>query len=181
MLGPTGSGVVYGRYDAWESTPPFHGGGEMIEIVKYESSTYKPPPMRFEAGTPPIAEVIGLHAAMDYLDAVGRQRIHANDAQLVAQARRGLGALPGMRLLGPAEGGTGLVTFTIDGVHPHDLCTYLDERGIAIRGGHHCTMPLHKKLGLSASARASFHLYTTPQEVDTLVAAVGAAIRFFAG
>jgi cysteine desulfurase/selenocysteine lyase len=86
-----------------------------------------------------------------------------------------------MRLLGPAEGGTGLVTFTIDGVHPHDLCTYLDERGIAIRGGHHCTMPLHKKLGLSASARASFHLYTTPQEVDTLVAAVGAAIRFFAG
>ncbi len=181
MLGPTGSGVVYGRYDLLEATPPFHGGGEMIEVVRWDHSTYKAPPMRFEAGTPPIAEAIGLHAAMDYLDAVGRERIHKHDAELVALARRGLGALPGLRLLGPAQGGTGLVTFVVDGVHAHDLSTYLDERGIAIRGGHHCTMPLHKKLGLSSSARASFHLYNTHAEVECLVESVEAAIKFFNG
>jgi len=181
MLGPTGSGVLYGRYAMLEATPPFHGGGEMIDIVRWDHSTYKAPPMRFEAGTPPIAEAIGLHAAMDYLDAVGRERIHNHDAELVALARRGLGALPGVRLLGPAHGGTGLVTFVIEGVHSHDLSTFLDERGIAIRGGHHCTMPLHKKLGLSASARASFHLYNTPAEIEYLVEAVEDAIKFFGG
>ena len=181
MLGPTGSGVLYGRHEILEATPPFHGGGEMIDIVRWDHSTYKAPPMRFEAGTPPIAEAIGLHAAMDYLDAVGRERIHNHDAELVALARRGLGALPGVRLLGPAHGGTGLVTFAIEGVHSHDLSTFLDERGIAIRGGHHCTMPLHKKLGLSASARASFHLYNTPAEIEYLVEAVEDAIKFFGG
>ena len=181
MLGPTGSGILYGRYDLLAAMPPFHGGGEMIEIVRWDRSTYKAPPMRFEAGTPSIAEAIGLHTAMDYLCAVGRERIHQHDAELVALARRGLGVLPGVRLLGPAEGGTGLVTFVIDGVHAHDLSTFLDERGIAIRGGHHCTMPLHKKLGLSSSARASFHLYNTHAEVECLVDAVEAAIKFFAG
>jgi cysteine desulfurase/selenocysteine lyase len=179
MLGPTGSGVLYGRYAMLDDTPPFHGGGEMIEVVRYDHSTYRSPPGRFEAGTPSIAEAIGLHAAMDYLDAVGRERIHRHDAELVALARRGLGELPGLRLLGPAQGGTGLVTFTIDGVHPHDLATFLDGRGIAIRGGHHCTMPLHKRLGLSASARASFHLYNTHAEVECLVEAVEDAIMFF--
>lgn len=181
MLGPTGSGVLYGRYEMLDDTPPFHGGGEMIEVVRYDHSTYRSPPGRFEAGTPSIAEAIGLHAALDYLDAVGRERIHRHDAELVALARSGLGALPGLRLLGPAQGGTGLVTFTIDGVHPHDLSTFLDGRGIAIRGGHHCTMPLHKKLGLSASARASFHLYNTHAEVECLVESVEAAIKFFRG
>ncbi len=179
MLGPTGSGVLYGRYEMLEATPPFPGGGEMIEIVRWDSSTYKAPPMRFEAGTPPIAEAIGLHAAMDYLDAVGRARIHHHDAELVALARRGLDELPKVTLLGPAQGGTGLVTFVIDGVHAHDLSTFLDERGIAIRGGHHCTMPLHKKLGLNSSARASFHLYNTHAEVECFVEAVEDAIRFF--
>ena len=179
MLGPTGSGVLYGRYEMLEATPPFHGGGEMIEIVRWDSSTYKAPPMRFEAGTPPIAEAIGLHAAMDYLDAGGRARIHHHDAELVALARRGLDELPKVTLLGPAQGGTGLVTFVIDGVHAHDLSTFLDERGIAIRGGHHCTMPLHKKLGLNSSARASFHLYNTHAEVECFVEAVEDAIRFF--
>ncbi|MBK8479443.1 MAG: SufS family cysteine desulfurase [Opitutaceae bacterium] len=179
MLGPTGSGVLYGRYAALEATPPFHGGGEMIETVRFDHSTYRLPPGRFEAGTPSIAEAIGLHAAMDYLDAVGRDRIHKHDAELVALARSGLGSLPGVRLLGPAAGGTGLVTFVIDGLPPYDLSTFLDGRGIAIRGGHHCTMPLHKKLGLSASARASFHLYNTHAEVECLVEAVEAAIKFF--
>jgi cysteine desulfurase/selenocysteine lyase len=181
MLGPTGSGVLYGRYAMLEATPPFHGGGEMIEIVRYERSSYRLPPGRFEAGTPSIAEAIGLHVAMDYLDAVGRARIHQHDAELVALARRGLGALPGLHLLGPAEGGTGLVTFAIDGLPAYDLSTFLDARGIAIRGGHHCTMPLHKKLGLTASARASFHLYNTHAEVECLVEAVEAAIKFFGG
>ena len=181
MLGPTGSGVLYGRYAMLEATPPFHGGGEMIEIVRFDRSTYRLPPGRFEAGTPSIAEAIGLHAAMNYLDAVGRERIHQHDAELVALARRGLGALPGLHLLGPAEGGTGLVTFVIDGLPAYDLSTFLDARGIAIRGGHHCTMPLHKKLGLTASARASFHLYNTHAEVECLVEAVEAAIKFFGG
>ena len=181
MLGPTGSGVLYGRYEKLLETPPFHGGGEMIDVVRYEGSTYRLPPGRFEAGTPSIAEAIGLHVAMDYLDAVGRERIHQHDAELVALARRGLGALPGVRLLGPAQGGTGLVTFVIDGIASYDLATFLDGRGIAIRSGHHCTMPLHKKLGLTASARASFHLYNTHAEVECFVEAVGAAIKVFGG
>ncbi len=181
MLGPTGSGVVYGRYELLEATPPFHGGGEMIEIVRYEGSTYKPPPMRFEAGTPPIAEAIGLHAAMDYLDAVGRERIHRHDAELVALARRGLGSLAGVRLLGPAEGGTGLVSFVVDGLHTDDISQFLNSRGIAIRGGNHCTMPLHNKLGIRTSARASFHLYNTHAEIECLVEAVEDAIQFFRG
>ncbi len=179
MLGPTGSGVLYGRYEMLEATPPFHGGGEMIEIVHFDRSIYRLPPGRFEAGTPSIAEAIGLHVAMDYLDAVGRERIHKHDAELVALARRGLGELPKVTLLGPAQGGTGLVTFVIDGVPPYDLSTFLDGRGIAIRGGHHCTMPLHKKLGLNASARASFHLYNTHAEVECFLEAVEDAIRFF--
>jgi len=181
MLGPTGSGLLWGRFELLDAMPPFHGGGEMIDVVKYERSTYKRPPMRFEAGTPPIAEAIGLHAALDYLDAVGRDRIHAHDAELVALARRGLAALPGVRLLGPAAGATGLVSFIIDGVHAHDLSTFLDERGVAVRGGHHCTMPLHKKLGVISTARASFHLYNTPAEVEFFVSAVEDAIEFFSG
>lgn len=179
MLGPTGSGFLWGRYALLEATPPFHGGGEMIDVVKYDKATFKKPPMRFEAGTPPIAEAIGLHAAMDYLDSVGRERIHAHDAELVALARAGLKALPGLRLLGPDKEGAGLVSFIIEGVHAHDLSTWLDEKGIAVRGGHHCTMPLHKKLGLISTARASFHLYNTKAEVEYLVKCVAEAIGFF--
>ena len=181
MLGPTGSGLLYGRYELLDAMPPFHGGGEMIDVVRYDQTTFKKPPMRFEAGTPSIAEAIGLHAAMDYLDAVGRTAICQHDAELVALARRGLAGLPGVRLLGPADGGTGLVSFIVDGVHAHDLSTFLDERGIAIRGGHHCTMPLHKKLGLVSTARASFHLYNTTGEVEFFVQTVAEAIQFFAG
>ncbi len=179
MLGPTGSGVVFGRYEVLEQTPPFHGGGEMIDVVDWHRSTFRKPPGRFEAGTPPIAEAIGLHVAMDYLDAVGRERIHKHDAELVAAARRDLGGLPGVRLLGPETGGTGLVSFVIDGLHSHDLSTYLDNRGIAIRGGHHCTMPLHKKLGITASSRASFHLYNTHAEIECLAEGVESALKFF--
>jgi cysteine desulfurase/selenocysteine lyase len=179
MLGPTGSGVLYGRYEKLLETPPFHGGGEMIDVVRYEGSTYRLPPGRFEAGTPSIAEAIGLHVAMDYLDAVGRERIHQHDAELVAFARKGLASLPGVRLLGPAQGGTGLVTFVVDGIAAYDLATFLDGRGIAVRSGHHCTMPLHHKLGLTASTRASFHLYNTPAEVERFLEATAAAIKFF--
>lgn len=179
MLGPTGSGVLYGRYEKLEETPPFHGGGEMIDVVRYEGSTFRPPPGRFEAGTPSIAEAIGLHVAMDYLDAVGRERVHQHDAELVAAARAGLAALPGVHLFGPAQGGTGLVTFVVDGVAPYDLATFLDGRGIAVRSGHHCTMPLHKKLGYNASVRASFHLYNTLAEVECFLEAVEAGIKLF--
>lgn len=181
MAGPTGSGILFGRYELLEKMPPFHGGGEMIEQVRYEKSTYKKPPMRFEAGTPPIAEAIGLAAAMDYLDSLGRAEIAKHDASLGDLARRGLAAIPGVHLLGPAHGGTGVVSFTVDGVHAHDLVTHADQFGIALRGGHHCTMPLHKKLGLVSTSRASFYVYNTHAEVEFFLGKIEEAIGFFKG
>lgn len=168
--GPTGIGALYGRFEALDSLPPYQGGGEMISTVRYEVSTYKPAPQKFEAGTPNIAGAIGLAAALDYLDTTGMDAIFAHDRELAAYAHELLAALPGLRILGPAaKERSGLVTFTMAGIHAADIVTAANEFGIALRGGHHCTEPLHHKLGLPASARASFYLYNTRDEVDTLV------------
>lgn len=167
--GPTGIGVLYGRFDALDSLPPWQGGGEMIAHVRYSASTYKRAPQKFEAGTPPIAGAIGLAAALDYLEGIGMDAIAAHDRELAALAHRELAALGFVRILGPGpEHRAGLITFTIDGLHAADIVTAADQAGIALRGGHHCTEPLHHKLGLSASARASFYLYNTPEEIHAL-------------
>ncbi len=171
MAGPTGFGVLYGRKELLDAMPPWRGGGEMIKTVTYEHSTWNSLPYKFEAGTPDIAGAIGFGAAMDYLDAVGRDKIQQHDQEMGAYAAEQLGAIPGMRLLGPPVGQprAGLVAFAHETVHSEDICTLADEAGIALRGGHHCTMPMHDKFGISASARASFYLYNTPEEVDRLV------------
>jgi cysteine desulfurase/selenocysteine lyase len=181
MAGPTGSGALFGRFEILEKMAPYHGGGEMIDQVSYERTTFKAPPMRFEAGTPSIADAIGLGAAVEYIEALGRDMIARHDASLGALARRGLSEIRGVRVLGPAQGGSGVVSFAIDDVHAHDLVTYADQAGIALRGGHHCTMPLHRKLGLTSSSRASFYVYNTHAEVECFLECVENAIGFFGG
>jgi cysteine desulfurase/selenocysteine lyase len=181
MAGPTGIGVLFGRFEILEKMAPFHGGGEMIDQVSFDRTTFKAPPMRFEAGTPSIADAIGLAAAIEYIEALGREMIARHDASLGALARRGLSEIAGVRLLGPAQGGTGVVSFAIDDVHAHDLVTFADQAGVALRGGHHCTMPLHKKLGLTSSSRASFYVYNTHAEVERFLECVEDAIGFFGG
>lgn len=178
MCGPTGSGALYGRRAWLEKMPPWHGGGEMIVTVAFESSTFKEPPHRFEAGTPPISEAIALGAAADYLECLGRDAIAAHDAALTSYARRRLLEVPGLRIVSPPESGA-IVSFVMDSAHPHDLVTYANEYGLALRGGHHCTMPLMKKLGLPGTARASFYFYNTEAEVDRTAEILHAAQRFF--
>jgi len=188
MLGPTGIGVLWGRYGLLEQLPPFLGGGEMIEIVEMERSTYAAPPARFEAGTPPIAQAVGLGAAVDYLSALGMANVAAHEQAITAHALERLTAIEGLRILGPAEpvDRGGAVAFTLatrDGleVHPHDVMQFLDARGIAVRGGHHCARPLHKRFRVASSTRASFYLYTTPAEVDRLADALIYTRDFFGG
>ena len=181
MCGPTGIGVLWGRYQLLEKLPPFLGGGEMIEVVRMEGSSYAPPPHRFEAGTQPIAQAVGLGAAIDYLSLLGMSEIQAHETEITGRLLAGLGGLAGVHLLGPTDRDDrgGAVAFTVDGVHPHDLMQLLDSRGVAVRGGHHCAAPLHRRLGVQSSSRASGYLYTTPQEVDALVEAVAWAHDFF--
>lgn len=181
MCGPTGIGVLWGRYELLEQLPPFLGGGEMIEVVRMESSTFAPPPARFEAGTPPITQAIGLGAAVDYLSGLGMDAIEAHDRLITERILAGLGELDYVRILGPTEmvDRGAAVSFTVDQVHPHDLMQLLDSRGVAVRGGHHCAAPLHKRLGVQSSSRASGYLYTTTEEVDALVEAVSWAHDFF--
>lgn len=181
--GPTGIGVLYGRFAELDRLPPWQGGGEMISHVRYEGSTYKAAPQKFEAGTPPIAQAIGLAAALDYLEGVGMDAIAAHDRALAALAHRELEALGFVRMLGPsiARERTSLVAFNLDGVHAADVVTAADQAGIALRGGHHCTEPLHSKLGLSASVRASFYLYNTEEEIRALVQALQKIHRLLAG
>lgn len=181
MLGPTGIGVLWGRYDLLESLPPFLGGGEMIEVVKMSGSTYAPPPYRFEAGTQPIAQVVGLAAAIDYLEAVGMDRIAAYEDGITGYALQRLTDLDGVSILGPTElrDRGSAISFTVDGIHPHDLMQLLDSRGIAVRGGHHCARPLHERLGIQSSTRASAYLYTTPAEIDALVEGLAWTRDFF--
>jgi len=181
MCGPTGIGVLWARRELLEAMPPFLGGGEMIETVWMDHSTFAPPPHKFEAGTMPIAEAAGLAAAIGYLTETGREAIAAHEHDLLAYALPALAEIDGLRLLGPAEPvdrGTA-ISFEVDGVHPHDVSQVLDELGIAVRAGHHCAWPLHRRLGVQASTRASFYLYTTRDEVDALVAGIRHAQRFF--
>jgi cysteine desulfurase / selenocysteine lyase len=180
MAGPTGIGVLYGRRDLLEALEPFQGGGEMIASVQFEQSTWNKVPHKFEAGTPDIAGAIGLHAALDYLDAIGRPAIAAHDAALARDAYRRLQAVPGIRLLGPPGERGGLVSFALPNAHAHDVVTFADQEGVALRGGHHCTQPLLRKLGIPATTRASFYLYNTPAEVDRLVDVIQLAAKFFA-
>ena len=181
MVGPTGIGVLWGRYDLLASLPPFLGGGEMIEVVRMTGSTFASPPYRFEAGTPPIAQAVGLGAAVDWLTALGMDEVAAHEKAITASLLAKLAEVDGVRILGPttAEGRGGAVSFmlkTNEGVdvHPHDIMTFLDARGVAVRGGHHCARPLHERLGIHASTRASSYLYTTDAEVDQL----GSALRY---
>lgn len=180
MCGPTGIGVLYGRGEILESTPPWHGGGEMIVSVTLERSTFKKPPHRFEAGTPNIAGAIGLAAAMDYLDALGRGAICEHDASLTDYASERLRAIPGLRLLGPEGERGALLGFVADFAHPHDLTTFADQHGLALRGGHHCNQPLMRKFGVPGTTRASFYFYNTRAEVDAMADILERAARFFA-
>ncbi|WP_020658179.1 cysteine desulfurase [Amycolatopsis benzoatilytica] len=181
MLAPSGIGVLYGRTGLLASMPPFLTGGSMIELVTMERTTFAAPPQRFEAGVPMTAQAIGLGAAVDYLSAIGMDRIAAHEHELAAAAIAGIGAIPGVRIVGPTDledrGAT--VAFVIDGVHPHDAGQVLDSLGIAVRVGHHCAWPLHRACAVPATVRASFYLYNTLSEVDALVAGIREAQKFF--
>jgi cysteine desulfurase/selenocysteine lyase len=179
MCGPTGIGVLYGRQEILEKTPPYHGGGEMILNVEYQKSTWKHAPHKFEAGTPDIAGAIGLATAMDYLDNIGRDKIAEHDLELGAYAFAKLSGLKNIRLFGPHVGRAGLVSFLLNGVHAHDVTELANQRGIALRGGHHCTQPLMHKLGVESTSRASFYFYNTTEEIDRLVEVLKEIQKFF--
>ena len=170
-VGPTGIGVLWGRREVLEALPPFLGGGEMIETVSMARSTYAPIPHKFEAGTPPIIEAIGLGAALDYLSHIGMEAIHAHEQAITAYALEGLSTIPGLSVLGPLDARQrgGAISFEMAGVHPHDVSTVLDTRGIAVRAGHHCAKPAHARFGVQSSTRMSSYLYTTPAEIDSLI------------
>lgn len=170
MCGPTGIGVLYGKKELLEKMPPFLGGGDMIRRVQLEKSTWNDLPWKFEAGTPSIAEAIGLGTAVDYLTSIGMANIHAHEQFITNYALEALSEVKGLKLYGPAASQKGgVAAFSLAGVHPHDIAELVDKEGIAIRAGHHCAMPLHKKLGVSATARASFYLHTTTDEIDKLI------------
>jgi cysteine desulfurase / selenocysteine lyase len=171
MLGPTGIGVLWGRMEALEETEPFEGGGEMISDVSLHTATWATIPHRFEAGTPPIIEAVGLHAAIDYVDSIGMDRVFKHDQELTAIALERLGDVPGLTIQGPRdlEHRGGVISMTIDGIHAHDLATILDEQDVAVRAGHHCAKPLMRRLGVTATARASFYVYNEESDIDALV------------
>jgi cysteine desulfurase/selenocysteine lyase len=175
MCGPTGIGVLYGRESLLNAMPPWQGGGDMILTVSFEKTVYNGLPYKFEAGTPDIAGAIGLGAAIDYLETLGMERIAAAELALLAYANEQLATVPGLRFVGTAPEKAAVVSFTIDGVHPHDLGTILDHEGVAIRTGHHCAMPVMEFFGLPATARASFAFYNTRAEIDRLVVALHTA------
>ena len=180
MCGPTGIGALYARAEVLEAMPPWHGGGEMIVSVTLEKSTFKKAPHRFEAGTPNIAGAIGLAAAIDYIEAIGRAEIFEHDAHLTAYALERLAELPGIRPLGPTGTRGALIGFVMVSAHPHDVTTFADQQGLALRGGHHCNQPLMRKFGLPGTARASFYFYNTTAEIDRMIEILRAAVRFFA-
>jgi cysteine desulfurase / selenocysteine lyase len=181
MLGPTGIGVLWGRMDALEETEPFEGGGEMISDVTLHTSTWADIPYRFEAGTPPIIEAVGLHAAIDYLDSIGMDTIFKHDQELTAIALERLGDVPGLSIQGPEDLDSrgGVISMTMDGVHAHDLATILDEQDVAVRAGHHCAKPLMRRLGVTATTRASFYVYNEEADIDALVAGLRKARDIF--
>ena len=172
MYGPTGIGGLWSNMETLRAMPPYQGGGEMISVVSFEGTTYADPPGRFEAGTPNIAGAIGLGAAVDYLEGLGMERVAAAEARLLAYATEKLSGVEGLEVVGQAGNKAGVISFTMDGIHPNDIGTLIDHYGIAIRTGHHCAMPAVKYFGLPATARASFGIYNTPQEVDLMVDAL---------
>ena len=181
MLGPNGIGVLYGRAELLNAMPPFITGGSMIETVMMEATTYAPPPQRFEAGTPMTSQVVGLAAAARYLTAIGMEAVEAHERELVAAALEGLSAIDEVRIIGPTalENRGSPVSFVVDGIHAHDVGQVLDDEGVAVRVGHHCAWPLHRRFGIAATARASFAVYNTHNEVDRLIAGVRRAVDFF--
>jgi cysteine desulfurase/selenocysteine lyase len=185
LCGPTGIGVLWARAELLDEMPPFLGGGEMIESVWMDRTTFAAPPHKFEAGTMPIAEAVGLGAAIDYLSEIGLDAVRSHEVPLIAHALDVLGQVEGLRILGPADpaeaaGRGSAISFEVEGVHPHDVSQVLDDLGIAVRAGHHCAWPLHRAFGVRASTRASFYLYNTLAEVDALADAIRQAQRFFA-
>ncbi len=181
VVGPTGIGVLWGRREVLDQLPPFLGGGEMIETVAMERSTYAGIPHKFEAGTPPIVEAVGLGAAVDYLGHLGMANVHAHEQAITAYALEGLATVPGLTVLGPLDASQrgGAIAFEIEGVHPHDVAQVLDSRGVAVRAGHHCAKPAHARFGVQSSTRASSYLYTTPAEIDALVAGLEYTRSYF--
>ncbi|HEY0905456.1 MAG TPA: cysteine desulfurase [Marmoricola sp.] len=181
VTGPTGIGVLWGRRELLDALPPFLGGGEMIATVTMEKSTWAPIPHKFEAGTPPIVEAVGLGAALDYISHIGMDQIHAHEQAVTAHLLDGLASVSGVTVLGPADPTRrgGAVSFEVAGVHPHDVAQLLDSRGVAVRAGHHCAKPAHKRFGVQSSVRASSYLYTTPGEIDALVDALEFTKHYF--
>ena len=180
LYGPTGIGVLYGKYDLLASMPPFNGGGEMIHEVSQDRVTYGEPPYRFEAGTPAIVQAIGLGAAIDYVNSIGKARIRAHEDTLVKYAHDRLGAINSLRIIGNAKDKGPVVSFELKGAHPHDVATVIDRQGVAVRAGTHCVMPLLARYGLTATCRASFALYNTKDEIDALAASLAKAQDMFA-
>jgi cysteine desulfurase/selenocysteine lyase len=178
LYGPTGIGVLWARAEILDAMPPWHGGGAMIDRVTFERTTYAPPPARFEAGTPHVVGVVGLQAAIDYVNSIGLPAIHAHEAALVSLARARLGAINSVRLFGPDDS-AGIVSFAVEGVHPHDVGTILDEERVAIRAGHHCAQPLMDALGVPATARASFGVYNSAADVEALARGIERVTRIF--
>lgn len=172
MYGPTGVGVLYGQKSQMDALPPYQGGGEMIRRVSFEGSTFAESPQRFEAGTPPIVEVVGLAAAVKYLLAIGMEKIQASEHELLSLLCEGLQKIPGLRLIGSPKKRSGLVSFVLEGIHPHDVATVLDQQGVAVRAGHHCAMPLMEFYQVPATVRASLGVYNTPEDIDQLIAAL---------
>jgi cysteine desulfurase/selenocysteine lyase len=181
MCGPTGIGVLWGRRALLEAMPPFLGGGSMIKVVELEQSSYADLPARFEAGTPAIAEAVALGEAIDFLSAIGMEAVYRHEVELLDYALERLPHIPGLRLYGPtkrdARGGS--LSFSLEGVHPHDIATILDGVGVAVRAGHHCTQPLHRYLDVQATTRASLYIYNLPEEIDRLVAGLERARKLF--
>jgi cysteine desulfurase/selenocysteine lyase len=180
LFGPTGVGVLYGKADLLEKMEPYQGGGDMITSVTFEKTTYNKVPHKFEAGTPNVAGVIGLGAAIDYLDSLGRDGRAEYEDDLLAYATDALKPIPGLRLVGTAREKASVVSFVLEGIHPHDIGTVLDQEGIAIRAGHHCTQPLMHRYGVPATARASMAFYNTRAEIDALAAGIRKVLEVFA-
>jgi cysteine desulfurase / selenocysteine lyase len=172
LYGPTGIGVLYGKKKLLEAMPPYQGGGDMIASVTFEKTLYNRLPYKFEAGTPDIAGVIALGAAVEYLEHLGLEKIEQHEHELLAYATEKVSAIPGVKLIGTAKNKAGVLSFVMDGVHPHDIGTILDHEGIAIRTGHHCAQPVMQRFGIPATARASFGLYNTKEEIDVLIAGI---------
>jgi cysteine desulfurase/selenocysteine lyase len=179
LYGPTGIGVLWGKLNLLNKMPPYQGGGDMIENVTFEKSTYREAPARFEAGTPPIVEAIGLAAAVDYVSGIGLVNIAAHENSLLAYATGKLSQIEGLRIIGQADNKVGIIAFDLEGVHPHDIGTIIDSRGVAVRAGHHCAQPLMDRYGLAATARASLGMYNNTDDIDQLVDALNYVKEIF--